>query len=88
MERPPSCCDFCGDCQCLREYPADHGVINWYACANCAALIDGEQWQPLIEGSLAAYVQLRAVPDGEEAVLRNHVEQLVNAFRSFRVVQV
>jgi hypothetical protein len=62
--------------------------VNWYACGHSATLIDAQNWQQLIERSLAAYVQLRAVPDGEEAVLRNHVEQLVNAFRSFRVVQV
>lgn len=86
MERSPSCCDFCGDYQCLREYPTDDHAVNWYACANCARLIDAENWEQLIERSLEAYGQLRAVPDGEEPVLRNHVEELVNAFRSFRLV--
>lgn len=41
-----------------------------------------------MERSLNAYVQLRAVPDGEESVLRKHVEQLVHAFRLVRLVGV
>jgi hypothetical protein len=86
MERPPSCCDFCGDTNCLREYPTDNGGINWYVCATCTQFIDAEKWEQLIERSLNAYVQLRAVPDGEEDVLRKHVEQLVQAFRSFGLV--
>jgi hypothetical protein len=74
--------------QCLREYSTDRAAINWYTCANCARLIDAEQWAQLIERSLAAYVQLRAVPDGEESVLRKHVEHLVEAFRKYRLVSV
>ena len=88
MERPPSCCDFCGEVNCLREYPTENGIINWYACASCTTLIESERWEPLIERSLNAYVQLRAVPEGEEEVLRKHVEQMVQAFRSFRMVGV
>jgi hypothetical protein len=88
MERPLSCCDFCGDCQCLREYPTDHSAVNWYACGNCARLVDAENWERLIERSLAAYGRIRAIPDGEEPILRQHVEQLVQAFRSFRLVAV
>ena len=87
MERPPSSCDFCGDFECLREYPTDHAAANWYACVECARLIDSEQWQRLAERSLTAHVNLTAVPDGEESVLRTHVEQLVHAFRSFRLVK-
>jgi hypothetical protein len=88
MDRPPSCCDFCGDSRTFQEYPTDNGAVNWYACANCARLIDAEQWEQLIERSLAAYMQLRAVPDGEESVLRSHVEQLVHAFRAFPLVSL
>jgi hypothetical protein len=88
MERPPSCCDFCGESQCLREYPTDRAAINWYACANCARLVEAEKWELLIDDSFAAYRQIGPIPDGEEPALRDHVEQLVNAFRRFRLVTV
>lgn len=88
MERPPTCCDFCGESQCLREYPTDRSDVNWYACETCARLIDAGQWEPLIERSLTAYVQLRAVPDGQEPVHGKHVEQLVKAFRAFQLMAV
>ena len=86
MERPPSCCDFCGDSRTFQEYPTDHAAVNWYACACCARLIDAEHWKQLIERSLEAYAQIRLIPDGEEPILRKHVEQLVEAFRAFRLV--
>jgi hypothetical protein len=88
VERPPSCCDFCGESQCLREYPTDRAAIKWYACENCTRLIEAEQWEQLIERSLTAYVHLRAVPDGEESALRDHVDHLVAAFRKYRLVSV
>ena len=33
-----------------------------------------------------AFAQIRLIPDGEEPILRKHVEQLVEAFRAFRLV--
>jgi hypothetical protein len=68
--------------------PADHCSINWYACADCARLIDAQHWELLIERSLAAYAQIRPIPEGEEPILRKQVEHLVEAFRSFRLVSV
>jgi len=86
MERPPSCSDFCGDFRTFQEYPTDHAAVNWYACADCTRLIDAGHWKQLIEQSLEAYAQIRLIPDGEEPILRKHVEQLVEAFRAFRLV--
>lgn len=86
MQRIPSCCDFCGDSNNLREYQAERAGINWFACEDCARLVDAEHWEELIEHSLAAYRQIRPIPDGEEPTLRQHVEQLVHASRSFRLV--
>ena len=88
MERPATTCDFCGDSQNLREYPTDHGVINWYACATCAGLIEAEKWDRLIERSVSAHAQLRAVSQAEEPILRKQAENLLAAFRSFRLVAV
>lgn len=87
MERPPSCSDFCGDSRTLQEYQTDHQAVNWYACADCARLIGAEQWELLIERSLESYEQLRAVPDCEGPILRQHVQKLVQVFRSFRPVR-
>ena len=88
MERITCCCDFCGDSHSLREYLIDRGAITWYACEDCARLIGGEHWETLIEHSLAAYRQIRAIGDSEESLLRDHVEQLVKAFRAFRLATV
>ncbi len=88
MQRPSSCCDFCGVSQTLREYPADHVGINWYACLGCAGIIEAEEWDRLIERSLAAYARIRPLPDCEEPIRRQQVENLVEAFRSFRSVAV
>jgi hypothetical protein len=88
MQHQSSCCDFCGDSRTFQDYATDHGGINWYACVDCARLIQAEHWGQLIEHSLAAYRQIRRISDGEEPILRDHVEQLVGAFRAFRVVPV
>ena len=85
MDRPPSCCDFCGRSESLQEYPTDHGIVNWYVCADCARMIDTEQWDQLIDRSFAAYTRIRAVPDSDEPVLRQQVESLVHAFRAVRL---
>jgi hypothetical protein len=50
--------------------------------------MQAEHWGQLIEHSLGAYKQIRLIPDGEEPILRENVEQLVGAFRAFRVVPV
>jgi hypothetical protein len=88
MQCQSPCCDFCGSFQDLRQYSTGHGSVSWYACADCAGFIDAELWKQVVERSLAAYAQIRSIPDGEELILRQHVEQLVQAFRSFRLVSV
>ncbi|MBV9482961.1 MAG: hypothetical protein JO249_19795 [Acidobacteria bacterium] len=84
MQCSSSCCDFCGNAADLQQYPTVHGSVTWYACAECARIIATESWEQLIERSLAAYRDIRPITEGEEPILRNHVEQLVQAFRSFR----
>lgn len=88
MDRPPSCCDFCGDSPAFQEYETDHRDFNWYACGECARIIDAEAWEQLIERSLAAHAQIRPTPDGDEPILRKQAEHLVEAFRAFRPVGV
>lgn len=88
MQHQSSCCDFYGDPQTFQEYATDHGGINWYACVDCTRLIQAKHWDQLIENSLGAYRHIRPIPDGEEPILREHVEQVVDTFRAFRVVPV
>lgn len=86
MDRPPSCCDFCGDSRAFQEYGTDHRDVNWYACADCTRIIDAEAWEELIERTLAAHAHIRLTPDGDEPILRQHVEHLVDTFRAIRLV--
>jgi hypothetical protein len=86
MDRPPSCCDFCGNSRAFQEYETDPGVVNWYACAECARIIEVEAWEQLIERSIAAHGRVRPTPDGDEPVLRQQTEHLVEAFRALRLV--
>lgn len=88
MHRPPSCCDFCGFPQVVEEYPTDREGTDWYGCLKCAELIGRADWDRLIQRGLAAYAQIRTIPDGEEAILRQQVENLVRTFRAVRLVAV
>jgi len=88
MQRQPSCCDFCGNAQTLREYPTQRGGVTWYACPDCDRIIKAEDWNRLIERSFAAYARIRPVPDSEEPILRRHVARLVEDFRSLQLVSV
>ena len=88
MHRPSSCCDFCGLPQVVEEYPTDREGANWYACLECAQLIDSANWGGLIQRGLAAYAEISPIPDGEEAIRRRQVENLVRTFRAVRLVAV
>ena len=83
MKRGPSPCDFCGSVQGLQCYPTDVPGADWYACANCVALIRIEDWDNLIDRSIAAYMALRFTSEGEQNALRQQVENRVKAFRTF-----
>ncbi len=89
MERTPSCCDFCGSTEKLQEYlVGDDETFKWYACADCTELIETDNWELLIDRALVAYTDTRWTPEGEEPVVRKQVENLVLAFRAFRLVPV
>jgi hypothetical protein len=88
MQRRPSCCDFCGFAQVSKEYATDREGFSWFGCIECMRLIDDEDWDGLIERGLAAYAQIRPMPDGQESMLRRRVETLVQNFRSVRLVPV
>jgi len=86
MQRQPSCCDFCGSLETLQEYLVGDETIKWFACSECAGLIEIEDWGELIERSLAAYAELRWIPECEVPILRKQVENLVRTFRIFHLV--
>jgi hypothetical protein len=66
-----------------------HAVLCQYpTLRELRQVMQAEHWGQLIEHSLGAYKQIRLIPDGEEPILRENVEQLVGAFRAFRVVPV
>jgi len=88
MKRGSSPCDFCGSVQGLQSYPTDVPGADWYACANCVALIRTEDWDNLIERSVAAYAALRSIPEEEQNALRQQVENRVKAFRTFCLLPV
>jgi hypothetical protein len=80
MQRQASCCDFCGSLETLREYLVKDKTITWFACTECARLIEIDDWDQLIERSLAN-PSVRWIPEGEEPILRKQAENLVRAFR-------
>lgn len=88
MKRGPSPCDFCGSVQGLQCYPTDIPGADWYACANCVALIRIEDWDSLVDRSIAAYMALRLIPENERNELRQQVENRVKAFRTFHLLPV
>jgi hypothetical protein len=88
MQRQPSCCDFCGLPEVSQEYPTDTEGISWYACVECASLVDSEGWDLLIERGVAASAQLHRFPADEMRVLRRQLEQLVENFRVVRLAAV
>ena len=83
MRRGRSPCDFCGSVHGLRSYPNDVFGVDWYACEDCSALIQNEDWNKLIDRSTAAYMALQSIPEGEQNALRQQVENQVKAFRTF-----
>ncbi len=88
MKRGPSPCDFCGSVQGLQCYPTDIPGADWYACANCVALIRIEDWDSLVDRSIAAYMALRLIPENERNELLQQVENRVKAFRTFHLLPV
>ena len=83
MTRGFSICDFCGSVQGLRCYPTGVSGVDWYACEDCSALIQNEDWNKLIDRSIGAYMALRFIPEGEHNALRQQVGNQIKAFRTF-----
>lgn len=88
MNRQPSCCDFCGITEVSHEYPTDREDVKWYACRDCAQLIALEDWDRLVERSVAAYFTLRPFTEDEKTALREQVHNFVERFRAVRLVAV
>jgi hypothetical protein len=88
MQRQPSCCDFCGFRELSQEYPTDTEGISWFACLECARLVDSESWDHLIERGVMACAQIHPIPEDETRVLRRQMEQLVENFRVVRLATV
>ncbi len=85
MQRQPSCCDFCGFRGISQVYPTGAERINWYACLECARLVDTESWDHLIQRSVVACAQMRQIPEDKIRLLRRQMEQLVKNFRVVRL---
>jgi hypothetical protein len=88
MQRQPSCCDFCGFPEISQNYPTDTEGFNWYACLECARLVDTESWDSLIERGVVACAEIRPISEDEMRVLRRQMEQLVENFRVVRLATV
>jgi len=70
----------------FQEYGTDLGDLNWYACAQCAGIVDAEAWEELIERNFAAHARIAPIPKADEPMLRAQAEHLVRAFRALRLV--
>jgi len=88
MQRQPSCCDFCGFPEISQEYLTDTKGVSWYACLECARLVDTESWGSLIERDVVSCAQIRPISQDEIRVLRRQMEQLVENFRVVRLAIV
>jgi hypothetical protein len=88
MQRQPSCCDFCGFPEISQKHPTDTEGINWYACLECARLVDTESWDRLIQRGVVECAQIRPITEDEMRVLRRQMEQLVENFRVVRLATV
>ena len=88
MQRQPSCCDFCGFPEVSQEYLTDTDGIRWYACLECARLVDTDSWDRLIERGAVACAQLHPIAADEMRVLQRQLEQLVENFRVVRLATV
>lgn len=66
-----------------RCYPPEAPRDCWYACADCAALIGNEAWDDLIARIVAAYEALQPIPEDEQVVFRQELENHLKAFHTF-----
>lgn len=58
---------------------------EWAACAECAALIDAEQWDKLAERTVQAFVRQHRTAISDVPALREHVSNLHSAFRQYLI---
>ncbi len=82
-----SCRYFCAFPEVTHEYPTDTEGISWYACLECARLVDTKSWDLLIERGVMACAKLHPKA-GDMHVLRRQLEQLVEDFRILRLANV
>lgn len=86
-------CDFCNQGAFVKAYacrafvylkgtPMEHyRCEEWTACADCASLIDGEQWSALAERTVQAFVKQHRTAASDVPILREHINNLHSAFR-------
>lgn len=58
---------------------------EWTACAECATLIDNEQWTALTDRAVHAFVRQHRPVDYDVPALREHVNELHAAFRQYLI---
>jgi hypothetical protein len=76
-------CNFCGSAQRLLCYPADVPGVTWYGCAHCVGLIRNENWDDLIERIVAAFAAQQPIPEDEEVVFRQELENQLKELNTF-----
>lgn len=90
-------CDFCNQAMFVKAYachsfvylkgtPMEHyRCEEWTACAECAALVDSEQWSALTDRAVRAFVKQHRPVDYDVPALREHVSDLHSAFRQYLI---
>ncbi len=79
-------CDFCGCPEALIACPTDEAGFCWYACPECALLIEKDEWGRLEERCLEAYTATRGLLGEDRRVAAEQAARLVDAFRASRLV--
>lgn len=91
--RVPPVCDFCSDPHITRDYVCKTfefpnrmlgwgSTGDWAACTECAALIDAEKWEELLERSMVQYGN--ELPPEHKSSIRCVVGQLHQLFNQNR----
>jgi hypothetical protein len=94
-ERFPPVCDFCSDEHITRdfscktfEFPDPRlgwgSTGDWAACDKCAAMVDAEKWDELLDRAMTQYGEL---PPEHFAAIRERVALLHQLFNQNRPVK-
>jgi hypothetical protein len=93
---PEAVCDFCSDPHPVKTFEAEddflmasstaslpemHSKGGWMACQPCAAMIESERWEDLLDRAAKAMTAKHALP---AALVKHEIKRSHNLFRAHR----